>query len=289
MKNRTFELSQASGMEVTKKEASCFIHQLAKDASKPKAKQLFKWRIDPDADADAGAGAFCSDGLTEGSLIKLCSIVEDGKTGVQFAFFKNGELWYVCKEFGGDFSNDMHLSCLHKMVAKVVHSIQAEVTPTSASLAEASKKPDLLAQLKETVDKKYEESQKEPTGPRVGDLFRKVTADQIVDRILRKPSMLSLNISENSPEFVRIEVLIRSVVGYIQAARPTNSRYLLKGFALKSATGNPRVCNHILFTPMSDIASAFAELDDKIYGGLNPAERTEKYVADVVTHMLIGI
>lgn len=131
MKHRTFEISQSSGMEVTKKEATCFIHQLARDASKPQSKQLYKWRRDTNAGADAGPSAFCSDGLTEGSLIKLCAITENGQQGVQFAFFKNGELWYACREFGGDSANDMHLSCLHKMVAKVVHTAQPEVTPTS--------------------------------------------------------------------------------------------------------------------------------------------------------------
>lgn len=289
MKQRIFEISQASGMEVSKKEATCFIHQLAKDASKPQSKQLFKWRIDSDAGVDAGPGAFCSEGLTESSLIKLCAITEDGKTGVQFAFFKHGVLWYMCKEFGGDNSNDMHLACLYKMVSKAVHVAEPEVTPTSAYLTEASKKPDPLAQLKADIDKKYQKPQQERSGTRVGDMFRKVTADQIVDRILRKPSMLSLNITVGSPDYTRVETLIRSVVGYIQAARPTNSRYLLKGFALRSVTGDHRVCNHIMLSPMADIANAYVELDDKYYGGLKPAEQTEKFVADVVVNMLIGI
>lgn len=289
MKNRTFELSQASGMEVTKKEASCFIHQLAKDASKPQAKQLFKWRIDPDAGADASASAFCSDGLTEGSLIKLCAITENGQPGVQFAFFKNGELWYACQEFGGDFSNDMHLACLHKMVAKVVHTAQPEATPASASLAEASKKPDLLEQLRENIDKKYQKPQQEPPKTRVADMFRRVTAAQIVTRILRHPSLLSLNVAENSPEYARLEALITAVVTYIQATRPTSSRYLLKGFALRSVTGDHRVCSHIMLSPMADVANAYVELDDKYYGGLKPAEQVEKFVADVVVNMLIGI
>lgn len=88
MKHRTFEISQSSGMEVTKKEATCFIHQLARDASKPQSKQLYKWRRDTNAGADAGPSAFCSEGLTEGSLIKLCAITENGQPGVQFAFLR---------------------------------------------------------------------------------------------------------------------------------------------------------------------------------------------------------
>lgn len=289
MKQRTFEISQASGVEVTKKEASCFIHQLAKDASKPQSKQLFKWRIDPDAGVDAGPGAFCSEGLTEGSLIKLCAITENGQTGVQFVFFKHGVLWYMCKEFSGDNSNDMHLACLYKMVSKVIHAAEPEVTPTSASLADASTKPDLLAQLREDIDKKYQKPQQELPKMRVADMFRRVTAEQTVNRILRQPSMLSLNVAENSPEFARLESLITAVVTYIQAARPTNSRYILKGFALRSVTGGHRVCNHIMLSPIADIANAYVELDDKYYGGLKPAEQTEKYVADIVVNMLIGI
>ena len=289
MKQRIFEISQASGMEVSKKEATCFIHQLAKDASKPQTKQLFKWRIDPDAGVDAGPGAFCSEGLTEGSLIKLCAITEDGKTGVQFAFFKHGVLWYMCKEFGGDNSNDMHLACLYKMVSKAVHVAEPEVTPTSASLADASKKPDPLAQLREDIDKKYQKPQQELPKTRVADMFRKVTAEQISNRILRQPSMLSINVAEGSPEFYRLETLIRAVVSYIQAVRPKETRYLLRGYALRSATGDHRVCNHIMLSPMADIANAYVELDDKYYGGLKPAEQTEKFVADVVVNMLIGI
>ena len=176
------------------------------------------------------------------------------------------------------------------MVSKAVYVAEPEVTPTSASLADASKKPDPLAQLREDIDKKYQKPQQELPKTRVADMFRRVTSSQIVDRILRHPSMLSLNVAENSPEFARLESLITAVVTYIQAVRPKETRYILKGFALRSATGDQRVCNHILLSPILDVASSLVdELDSHYYGGLKPAEQTEKFVADVVINMLIGL
>jgi hypothetical protein len=269
MKERTLTLNCTSGEEVTKKQHACFVHNLIADISKPKP--LIQWRRSNSKDGIV----YCSNGLAEGTLMTLRMLTN--KPGAEITYSRHGKLIYTATETDGDVNCDMHL-------AHLLHKVNCAVT-----MAEATKKPDLLAQVRETIDEKCQKPQKELTGPRVGDLFRKVTADQIIDHILRKPSMLSINVTENSPEFARLETLIRAVVGYIQAVRPINSRYLLKGFALRSVTGNSRVCNHIMLAPMSDIAGAFAELDDKVYGGLKPAEQTEKFVADVVVNMLIGI
>lgn len=266
---RTLTITCTEGNEVTKKQHTCFIHNLIADISKPKP--LIQWRRSNSKDGIV----YCSNGLAEGTLMTLRMLTD--KPGAEFTYSRHGKLIYTATETDGDVNCDMHL-------AHLLHKVTCIVT-----LAEVSKKPDPLAQLKEDLDKEDPKPQKEPTGPRVGDMFRRVTAEQIVNRILRHPSFLSINVAENSPEYARIESLITAIVTYIQAVRPINSRYLLKGFALKSATGNPRVCHHIMLAPMSDIAGAFAELDDKVYGGLKPAERTEKYVADVVTHMLTGI
>lgn len=268
MKERTLTLNSTSGDEVTKKQHACFVHNLIADISKPKP--LIQWRRSNSKDGIV----YCSNGLAEGTFMTLRSLTD--KPGVEFTYSRHGKLLYSAVETNGDVNRKNLTHLLHKVTCAV-------------TMAGATKKPDLLAQVRETIDEKCQKPQKELTGPRVGDLFRKVTADQIIDHILRKPSMLSINVTENSPEFARLETLIRAVVGYIQAVRPINSRYLLKGFALRSVTGNSRVCNHIMLAPMSDIAGAFAELDDKVYGGLKPAEQTEKFVADVVVNMLIGI
>lgn len=266
---RTLTITCTEGNEVTKKQHTCFIHNLIADITKDKP--LIQWRRSNSKDGVI----YCSNGLAEGTLMTIRMLTD--KSGAEFTYNRHGKLIYTATETDGNVNCDMHMTHL-------LHKITCAVT-----MAEAAQKQDPLTQMKETINQKPQTPQKELSGPRFGEMCRKVTADQIVDHILRKPSMLSLNVSENSPEFVRIEALIRAVVGYLQAARPQNSRYLLKGFALRSATGESRVCNHIMLSPISDIASAFVELDDKYYGGLKPAEQTEKFVADVVVNMLIGI
>ena len=266
---RTLTITCTEGNEVTKKQHTCFVHNLIADFSKPKP--LIQWRRSNSKDGIT----YCSNGLAEGTLMTIRMLTD--KPGAEFTYSRHGKLIYTAIEIDGDVNCDMHL-------AHLLHKITCAVT-----MAEASKKPDPLAQLREDIDKKYQKPQQELPKTRVADMFRRVTAAQIVTRILRHPSLLSLNVAENSPEHARLEALITAVVTYIQAARPTNSRYLLKGFALRSVTGDHRVCNHIMLSPMADIANAYVELDDKYYGGLKPAEQTEKYVADIVVNMLIGI
>lgn len=269
MKERTLTINCTSGEEVTKKQHACFVHNLIADISKPQP--LIQWR----RSNSKGGIIYCSNGLAEGTLMTLRGLTD--KPGVEFSYSRYGKLIYTAIETDGDPACDMHLAALlGKMTCAV-------------AMAGANKKPDPADQPWETIDNKYQSPQKELSGLRVNDMFRKVSADQMVDRLLRKPSMLSINVTEGSPEFARLETLIRAVVSYIQAIRPKESRYLLKGFALRSVTGDHRVCHHITLSPMADVANAFVELDDKYYGGLKPAEQTEKYVADVVSNMLIGI
>ena len=266
---RDLTITCTEGNEVTKKQHSCFIHNLIADISKPKP--LIQWRR---SNSKEGI-IYCSNGLAEGTLMTIRMLTD--KPGVEFTYSRHGKLVYEACELAGDLNCDMHLMMLH-------HKVSCAVTK-----AEANKKPDLLAQMKETIDNKLQTSERELSATHVGDMFRKVTADQMVDRILRKPSILSLNVTEGSPEFARLETLVRAVITYIQAVKPKETGLLLKGFALKSVKGEHRVCGHTMLTPMAEIANAHIELDDKYYGGLKPAEQTEKFVADVVINMLIGI
>jgi hypothetical protein len=265
-KKRTLTITCTESNEVTKKQHSCFIHNLIADASK--AKPLIHWRRSNSKDGIL----YCSNGLAEGTLMTLRMLAE--KPGVEFTYNRHGKLIYTAVEENGDTNCDMHLQHL-------LHKVTCAVT-----FAEAAQRRNPLAETMNSIKPKPEPKKYSLT---VADMFRKVTASQIVDRILRHPSMLSINVTENSPEFVRLESLITAVVTYIQAVRPKPSEFLLKGFALKPVTGEPRVCGHLTLSKMSDIASAFVELDNQYYGGLKPAEQTEKFVADVVVNMLIGI
>lgn len=266
---RTLTITCTEGNEVTKKQHTCFVHNLIADISKPKP--LIQWRRSNSKDGII----YCSNGLAEGTLMTIRMLTD--KPGAEFTYNRHGKLIYTATETDGDVNCDMHMThLLHKITC-------------AATMAEAAQKPAPLAQLKEAVDKKLQTPQQELSATHVGDMFRKVTADQMVDRILRKPSMLSINVAEGSPEFARLETLIRAVIAYIQAVRPKETGLLLKGFALKSVTGDRRVCGHTMLSPMADIANAHVELDERYYGGLKPAEQTEKFVADVVVNMLIGI
>ena len=268
---RTLTITCTEGNEVTKKQHSCFVHNLIADAMR--TKPLITWKRDPKV--EPGTRAYYTNGLAAGTLITLRGL--DAQPGVKFTYSRHDQLIYEATELAGDVNCDMHLTMLlHKVICAV-------------TWAEAAQKQDPLTQMKEAVDKKLQTPQQELSAIHVGDMFRKVTADQMVDRILRKPSMLSINVAEGSPEFTRLETLIRAVIAYIQAVRPKETGLLLKGFALKSVTGDRRVCGHTMLSPMADIANAHVELDERYYGGLKPAEQTEKFVADVVVNMLIGI
>ena len=259
---RDLTITCTEGNEVTKKQHSCFIRNLIEDISKEKP--LIQWRRSNSKDGIV----YCSNGLSEGTLMTLRMLTD--KTGVEFTYSRYGKILYSAVEIDGDIN--------YKNLAHLLHKVTCAVT-----MAEV---PNPLADAMKSLKPKAEPEKYSLT---VADMFRKVTASQIADRILRHPSMLSINVAENSPEFARLETLITAVVTYIQAVRPKPSGLLLKGFALKPVTGEPRVCGHLTLSKMSDIASAFVELDNQYYGGLKPAEQTEKFVADVVVNMLIGI
>lgn len=259
----TLTITCTDGEEVTKPQHFCFVHNLIADIKRDKP--LIQWRRSNSKDGII----YCSNGLAEGTLMTLRMLTD--KQGVEFTYSCHGKLLYSAVETNGDINRKNLTQLLHKVTCAV----------TMAGVANP------LAEAMKSLKPKAEPEKYSLT---VADMFRKVTAAQIADRILRYPSMLSINVAENSPEFARLETLITAVVTYIQAVRPKPSGLLLKGFALKPVTGEPRVCGHLTLSKMSDIAGAFVgELDSHYYGGLKPAEQTEKFVADVVTNMLIGI
>ena len=125
---RTLTITCTEGNEVTKKQHSCFIHSLITDISK--AKPLIQWRR---SNAKDGV-AYCSNGLAEGTLMTLRMLTD--KPGAEFTYSRHGKLIYTATETDGDVNCDMHL-------AHLLHKVTCIVT-----LAEVSKKPDPLAQIK---------------------------------------------------------------------------------------------------------------------------------------------
>lgn len=273
MKNRTFEISHTSGLEVTKKEATCFTHQLVKDASNPQGKRMYKWQLDTNAGADADSNAFCCEGLAEGSYMKLCTIIEDGKSGIQFSFFKNGEQWYRAVEFGGDSTNDMHLACLHRLVKKIAQALQPKAEPEQNSLAELAKKA---------------KPKTEEYCIKIGDIFRSIDVDELVAMVLDNPTILSLGVAHNSPEKARIEALIRSTVSFIQHVKPRETAVLMQSFGLTSLADGSH-CGHLVTSPLPKVANAYVQFNERYYGGLNPNQRNLKFAMDIIMNLLVGV
>lgn len=273
MKNRTLEISHTSGLEVTKKEATCFTHQLVKDVSNPQGKRMYKWQLDNNTGNDAGSNAFCCEGLAEGSYMKLCTVTEDGKSGIQFSFFKNGELWYTATELDGDSVNDMHLACLHRLVKKIAQVPKTESEPEQNPLAELAKK----------VKPKTEEY-----CIKVGDVFRSIDVDELVVMVLDQPTILSLGVAHNSPEKARIEALIRSIVSFFQHVKPRETAVLMQSFGLTSLADGSH-CGHLVTSPLPKVANAYVKFNERYYGGLSPAQRNLKFAADIVINLLVGV
>lgn len=276
MKNRTLEISHTSGLEVTKKEATCFTHQLIKDVSNPQGKRMYKWQLDNNTGNDAGSNAFCCEGLAEGSYMKLCTVTEDGKSGIQFSFFKNGELWYKAVEFGGDSTNDMHLSCLHRLVKKIAQAPQPKAEPEQNPLKELAKKTKSMAP---TVDEYC---------IKVGDVFRSIDVEELVAMALDNPTMLSLGVAKNSPDRARIEALIRSTVTFIQNVKPRDTAVLMQSFGLTSLADGSH-CGHLVTSPLPKVANAYVKFNEKYYGGLNANQRNLKFAMDIIVNLLTGV
>jgi hypothetical protein len=123
---------------------------------------------------------------------------------------------------------------------------------------------------------------------RVADVFRRVTADQMVDCVLRNPSMLSIGITEGSNEWNRREALIRATVSYIQHITPKENGLFLQSFTLKSIKSG-RLCGHLITSPLTDVANAAVIFDEQYYGGLSPAQRNQKFAQDIIVNLIISI
>jgi hypothetical protein len=274
MKNRTFEISHSSGLEVTKKEATCFTHQLVKDASNPQGKRLYKWQLD----TTAGPDAFCCEGLAQGSYMKLCSISENGRSSIQFSFFKNGELWYKAVEFDGDDTNDMHLACLHRLIKKSAKASQPKLVQQQNPVAE----------LMTSLQSKPESKEYATT---VGDIFRSIDTNNLVSEILDQKSLVSIGISQSAscPERQRLETLIRAISAYLQHAKRKDVGMLMNGFSLKRLSDGT-LCGHLTTEPLPRIANAYVEIhDNPRYSSLKPEDACLQFAKDIVVNLLVGV
>ena len=266
---RDLTITCTEGNEVTKKQHSCFIHNLIADISKPKP--LIQWRR---SNSKEGI-IYCSNGLAEGTLMTIRMLTD--KPGVEFTYSRHGKLVYEACELAGDLNCDMHLMMLH-------HKVSCAVTK-----AEANKKPDLLAQMKETIDNKLQAPQRELSAMHVGDVFRSIDVEELVSAVLDTPNFLSLGIAKsNCYERQRMESLIRSTVSYLCNVKRRETGVLMQSFGLKSLADG-KMCGHLVTSPLVQIANAHVAFSDKYFGGMGPNERNLKFAKDIIVNLLAGV
>ncbi len=108
---RTLNITYTEGNEITKKQHTCFVHNLIADTKR--AKTLIAWKRDPKA--EPGIIAYYSNGLSEGTLITIRGLTD--KPGVKFTYSRHGKLIYEATELAGNVNCDMHLTMLvHKIL-----------------------------------------------------------------------------------------------------------------------------------------------------------------------------
>lgn len=264
---RTLTITCTEGNEVTKKQHSCFIHNLIADASK--AKPLIQWRRSNSKDGII----YCTNGLAEGTLMTLRMLTE--KPGVEFTYNRHGKLIYAAVEENGDINCDMHL-------AHLLHKVTCAVT-----FAEAVQRRNPLAEAMNTIKEKYPQPAEE-LSITVRDIMCSVDVDELIAEILDKPSLLSISTAKNSVERLRLEALIRAITSYIQNIKPKNIGLLMQGIGLKSLP-DKKHCGSLRNTPLVQIANAYVKLPDYNYGGLHPDQRNLKFAKDIIVNLLEGV
>lgn len=267
---RTLSINCSAGEEVTKQQLTCFVHQLIADAKRPQP--LRTWKRAPNS--NIGDNSYYTTGFSEGTLITLRGFFDI--PGVEMTYSRHGKQLYTAVEINGDANCDMHLAAL-------LHRVICAVT-----MAEAKQK---LNPLGATLDLLKTKPEPEEYAVNVGDVFRAIDIDELVEKILDQPTMLSIGVSKSSvcPERQRLEALIRATASYLQNVRRKDTGVLMTGFSLKNLSDGHR-CGHLVTEPMSRIANAYVKIqEDRYYASLKPEEANLKFAADIVINLLAGI
>ena len=268
MKERTLTLNCASGEEVTKKQHACFVHNLIADISKPKS--LIQWRRSNSKDGIV----YCSNGLAEGTLMTLRGLTD--KPGVEFSYSRYGKLIYTAVETDGDPACDMHLAAL---LGKVTCAV---------TMAGAAQRPTLLEGMMQSLKPKSPEAE-EPMA-KVADIFRQITADQLVEYLLETgPNMLTVGIVKGSPIWTQRENMVRAVVIYLQNVPRKDNGLQLIGFGLKRLNDG-KIVGNLHSDSLTRVANASVKIQDSpYYAHLKPTDAALKFASDVVIQLLTSI
>ena len=251
MEKPKLHISYTEGYPVTKEQLLCFVRQLSADIQRKNP--IIKWK----QDTERGKDYFYTNGLSEGSRIEI----HPCEGGVTMRYSKNGEEVYTAVEIGGSQYADPYLAHLYRLVSTTVW--EKDLVGQKITSSQKAKKYQLL----------------------VGDIFRAVDVAQVVFQLMHKPSRLSLSIAEGSPEWNRRKELVYAIVTLIQQVERKGNGLVLDGSWLRYPDGTLYPSP----TPLMRLANAYTTIPDKEYGGLHPAEKNVKFVADIVADLVLGL
>ena len=261
---RTLILQTTQGETVTEAEVCCFARQLLKDLKSDAPK--IKWA----REKNAPWGTFVSTGITGTSLIRLSTYQHLKHPVIFMSYQKNGKFIYTVQEFGGNPENPRDLAHLYKWVSASVKHSDIYGNPTDKSTGSQ-------LSVGETKDRCL----------KVIDIFRSVTVQEVLDKLMAQPSMASFDISQDSPEWQRRSQQVKNIVQLIQCARIKESPLILDGFALKKADGT--LYGHIATEPIAKWANAHIIIKKGRYEGLGYHEIRVKIAADIIANLLLSL
>ena len=251
MEKSKLHISYTEAHPVTKEQLLCFVRQLSADLQRKNP--IIKWK----QDTERGKDHFYTNGLSEGSRIEI----HPCEGGVTMCYTKNGEEVYTAVEIGGSEYADPYLTNLYRLVSTTVR--ERDLVGQKITASPKAKKHQLL----------------------VGDIFRATDVSRVLSELMDKPSRLSLTISEGSPEWNRRKDLVSSIVTFIQQVERKANGLVLDGSWLRYPDGTLYPSP----TPLMRLANAYTVIPDKEYGGLHPAEKNIKFVADIVADLVLGL
>ena len=251
MNERKLRITSTPDQFISREQVTCYVRQLCTDLRR--SSPLIKW----EKDAERGKDHFFTNALSEGSRLEIHPYLN----GVTMCYTKHGKMVYTANESNGNQYEDTHLAGLYRLVSTSVR--ERELVGKKLSATEKAKKGYQL----------------------VSDIFRALEPEQVAEELLDKPSLLSLSISRDSPEWNRRKSLIFAIVTFVQNVSREENGMFYDGRWLRYPDGT-------LYPspmPMLRLANAYTTFSAEEYGGLHPATKNVKFVSEIVANLVLAL
>lgn len=251
MNERKMRITSTPDQFISREQVTCYVKQLCTDLRRNTP--LIKW----EKDTEKGQDHFFTNALSEGSRIEIHPYLN----GVTMSYTRHGKMVYTANESYGNQYEDTHLAGLYRLVATSVRE-------------------------QELVNKKLSATEKaEKSYQLIADIFRTVQPEQVVEELMHKQSPLSLTISMDSPEWRRRKNLVHAIVTFVQNVSREENGMIFDGRWLRYPDGTL----YPTPTPMLRLANAYTSFSGEEYRNLHPAAKNLRFVADIVTSLVLGL